>query len=344
MSRIFQITAWLLIASVLFTGCGQKKDSNTIGDSEGKIQMGVCFDSLVIERWQRDRDVFVSRVQELGAVVNVQNAGGDVKKQKEQIEYFISRQVDVIVIVAIDTKALTEQVKKAKAQGIKVIAYDRILENCDVDLYASFDNFEVGNLLAKAVRRQFPDGADVLEIMGSPKDYNVAQIEAGLEDGLKNTSCRVLEKTYAENWLAEKAFETVSEFYKKGKNCDVVICGNDDLAAQAVKALSEQRKAGSVFVIGQDGDLAACQRIVEGTQGATVFKNVDQLAKETAEAAIRLAEGEEPGTTQKISDGTYKVDYLCLKPELVTKENMDSVIIDGGFHAREDVYLNTKKK
>ena len=338
--NIRRICLFLCVAAVvLLTGCSTegRQEKN---DSEG-IQIGFSFDSLVIERWQRDRDVFVSRAQELGAAVNVQNAGGDVAAQKKQILYFIEQKMDVIVVVAADTSALSDVVAQAKEQGIRVVAYDRMLENANVDLYLSFDSEKVGEIYGDAITQKFPKGAQILEVLGSPEDYNVKLMEKGLASKLGGTY-KVVEKNYAEGWIAEQAYDVVSDYFSKGNACDVVVCGNDDLATQAILALSENRKAGKVYVLGQDGDLAACQRIVEGTQGGTAFKNIDDLAETAADLCVKLAKGEDTGVTAAVSDGTYDVPSYQLSPVFVDRKNIDRVIIDGGFHTKEEVYLNKK--
>ena len=220
-----------------------------------------------------------------------------------------------------------------------MVAYDRMLENAGVDLCVSFDSEKVGNLYAKAIRKKFPKGAKLLEIMGSSEDYNVKLLEKGLSAGLRKSDT-VVKKAYAKGWIAEHAYQTVSDFYEKGGECDAIICGNDDLAAQAILALSENRKAGKVYVLGQDGDLSACQRIVEGTQGGTVFKNVDELAKEAATMCVKLAKGEEISGITKHFDGTNQVDSYFLTPVFVDKKNLNQIIIDRGFHTKEEVYIN----
>ena len=91
--------------------------------------------SFVIERWLRDRDMFVSTAQSLGAEVNVQVAGGEVEEQISQIEYFIQKKMDVIIIIPIDGDALYDVVKEAKSKGICVICYDRIIPNVNCDLW-----------------------------------------------------------------------------------------------------------------------------------------------------------------------------------------------------------------
>lgn len=331
----------LLAWTILLVGCG--KQSQESQKKEEKIRIGFSFDSMVIERWQRDRDVFVDQVQKSGGEVNVQNAAGDVATQKKQISYFIREKMDAIIIVAVDTGALSEEIKQAKDQGIPVVAYDRMLQNANVDLYLSFDSEQVGKLYAKRIAEKLPQGAKVLEIFGSPEDYNVKLMEKGLQEEWRK-SYEVVEKKYAKGWLAEEAYEIVSKYLAAGKSCDAVICGNDDLAAQAILALSENRQAGKVYVLGQDGDLAACQRIVEGTQGGTAFKNVDELAKTAAKMCMQLAKGENVQVTEQISDGTYSVPCYQLEPVWVDKDNVDQVIIEGGFHTREEVYLNKKSK
>ena len=136
---IFCIT--ILYFTKAFTGCSEDNEPTNQGnETESKIQIGLSFDSFVIERWQRDRDVFVYTAEELGAEVNVQNANGDVEKQISQIEYFIDKKMDVIVIIAVDSKAFGGVAEKAKEAGIRIVAYDRLLIHSDVDLYISFDN------------------------------------------------------------------------------------------------------------------------------------------------------------------------------------------------------------
>jgi D-xylose transport system substrate-binding protein len=111
-----------------------------------------------------------------------------------------------------------------------------------------------------------------------------------------------------------------------------------------VRALSENRLAGKVVVTGQDADLVACQRIVEGTQTMTVYKPVDKLAKAAAEYAVKLAKGEDIDVTTTINDGSYEVPYVKLEPIAVNKDNLYEVIIEGGFQQEEEVYMNVSDK
>lgn len=332
------IILMVIIASI---GCSDDNTPSFEGvETEDKIHIGLSFDSYVIERWQRDRDVFVYTAEELGADVNVQNANGDVEKQISQIEYFIEKEMDVIVIIAVDSKACREVVEKAKEVGIKIVAYDRLLITSDVDLYISFDNEKVGTLMAEALKVNVPEGGNIITIFGPTTDHNVQLLEQGYRNVMQDANLNEIYSVNAVNWLAEEAYYAVNEALLITPEIDGVFCGNDNLATEAVRALSENRMAGSVIVTGQDADLAACQRIVEGTQTMTVYKPVDKLAKAAAEYAVKLALEESIDVSITINDGIWDVPYVKLEPIGVNKDNMDEVIIDGGFQNKEDVYLN----
>lgn len=323
------------------TGCGKKETDVKQNEADDKIVIGFTFDSLVIERWERDRDVFVSRARELGAEVNVQNANGDVNVQISQIEYFIEKKVDAIVIVATDCDSLDGVIAKARKAGIKVISYDRLISNADTDLYISFDNEMVGKLMGEAIISQIGLQGKILMINGPLTDTNVPAVMNGFHESIKASNINVVETDYAEGWKSEYAFEYVSNYLNENPNKVpvAIMCGNDSLAGQAIKALAERKLAGEVVVTGQDADLDACQRIVEGTQFMTVYKPVEKLAQRAAELTVMLVKGEDIGVENTINDGTYDIPYESLEPIEVTAENMDDVII-GNFHQRSEVYLN----
>lgn len=342
---------WLLmviLCCVFMVGCREDvaQVDKEAGQEEGDkpLQIGLSIDSFVIERWIRDRDVFVSTAKELGAEVNVQNANGDVNEQIEQIKYFIKKRMDVIVVVAGDSEALSDVLKKAKEAGIKTVSYDRLIKNAGADIYISFDNEEVGRLMAKSLNQKIPEGGKVFMIQGPQTDNNVRLIRNGFDLEI-NKNLEVVYENNCDGWIAENAYNYAKEALEEHPDVKGIMCGNDDLATQVFRALSEDRLAGKVYLVGQDGDLMACQRIMEGTQTMTAFKYVEEEARLGAEYAVKLGRGEPlEGVKKTIYDGTYEVPYLELSPVAVNKENMDAVIIKGGFHSKEDVYLNVKQQ
>ena len=341
----------VLLAVFPLSGCGSetgegKKTVNAPGESDG-LKIGISFDSFVIERWQRDRDVFVSTAQSLGAEVNVQNANGEVSEQIAQIEYLIEKGMDVIAIVAIDQNALTDVVEEARRLGIKIVSYDRLILNAGTDLYISFDNEMVGRLMAEALKDALPEGGVLFRIEGSESDHNVDEVRKGFDEALEGSDLKVLYSASCRNWLAELAFDAVNEGLRETGTVDGVMCGNDDLAGQAIRALTEHKLAGKVPVVGQDAELSGCQRIVEGTQSMTVFKDFDRQAELAARFAAALGRGEDIRsesasvfTRESIFDGKEEIPMVSIEPIAVTSDNIDEVIIDSGFHQKTDVYRN----
>ena len=331
---------------VSFSGCGEST-VDSVKEDDDAIRIGFCFDSFVIERWHRERDIFVSAAEELGAEVNVQNANGDIKEQIRQIDYLIEKGVDVIVVVHVadDEMSINGALARAEAAGIPVIAYDRLVRDADVDLYISFDSEEVGRLMAEHMVSHIGEG-EILMVGGPLADYNMVQIEKGFSDVLEahGNPLTIALNEHAENWLAETGMYVTSEYLNDHDAPAGVMCGNDSIAGQVVKALAEQRLAGDVCVVGQDADLDACQRIMEGTQCMTVYKPVEKLARRAAEIAVEMAGGEMPeDVTDTINNGKADIPYCRLEPIAITRENMDEEIT-GKYHEAADIYLNVEQE
>lgn len=337
-----------LACSLLLAACsGQMEQKADAGRREEEgVRIGMTFDTFILERWIRDRDAFVSTAQKLGAVVDVQNANGDVEKQRKHIRQFMEEGVDVIVVVAVDSYGLTEEVEKARDRGIKVMSYDRLIQGTETDLFITVDSKSVGEEMAKAMQERLPEGGDVVMICGPETDANCTDMVEGFEETIAGGRLHVVQKTYAKAWTPEYGFQAATEALRDVPRINAVMCGNDALAGYAIRALSERQMAGSTVVVGQDADLEACQRVVEGTQTMTVYKPIEQLARKAAECAVQLGQrGEIPkeaGEAAKETTEGISVPYLGLAPIAVTAENMDEVIIDSGFHLRDEVYLNVE--
>ena len=349
---IYTLAACLAVG-ILLCGCGKdaQDTAETENEQEDGIQIGMSFDSFVIERWQKDRDVFVSTAKEYGAQVNVQNANGEIEEQIQQIRYLIKKKVDVLVVICIDSDKLSDVITEAKDAGIKVIAYDRLIKNAGVDLYISFDNEQVGRLMGEALAQSALPHKKVLMLNGPTTDNNVSMVESGFREVMQQSGIEIVDTTYVDGWKAELAADYLNEHTQLLEEVDAIMCGNDSIATTTIRTLAEKRLAGKIKIVGQDADLEACQRIVEGTQVMTVYKPVEKLAQAAAVYACGLAQGksvseiaEETGTVyHTMSDGSYYVPFIVLEPIAVNAANMEEKIIDSGFHLREDVYLNVRK-
>jgi len=339
--------AVFIIIFILFilTSC-TKPDQTDEHTKEDKILLGFAMDTLVHERWLRDREIFVSRAKELGAEVIVQTANSDSEEQKNQVQYLLDQGIDVLVLVPHDYEKAAEMVRMAKARGVKVISYDRLVREAQCDLYISFDNIQIGKLMAQTILKHVSKG-NYLILNGSPTDYNSFMFHEGymsvLNQEIKNGNIKIVGETWVRNWLYEEAFQFVDETIRAGKSVDAIIAANDTLAAAAIDALTENRMTGKVKVVGHDADLEGCQKIVEGTQLATIYKPIDEIAGKAAEYAVNMAKGGMVQAEDTINDGKYNIPFYKIEPVLVTKENMVEIIINSGFHRLEDIYINVPK-
>lgn len=318
-------------ALILFSQAGVAKE----------IKIGMAIDDLRLERWQKDRDIFVAKAKTLGADVFVQSANGNEETQMAQIENMINRGVDVLVIIPYNGEVLSNVIAEAKREGIKVLAYDRMINNADIDFYISFDNEKVGELQAQSLVERVPQGNYFL-MGGSPVDNNAKLFRAGqmkvLNPLIKDGKIKVVGDQWADGWLPENALKIMENALTANNNkIDAVVASNDATAGGAVQALSAQGLAGKVAISGQDADLAAIKRIEAGTQTMTVYKPITKLANDAAEIAVQLGKGETPKSNATLNNGKKEVPSYLLTPISVDKKNIESTVISDGFHKKADL-------
>jgi len=309
---------------------------------DGVIRVGLTMDTLQEERWNKDKELLGQAVEALGAEYVAMTADSDDAKQIEQAEMLIAMGVDVLVIVPHDAEAMASVVNKAHAAGVKVLSYDRLVRNADVDLYVSFDNERVGELMAEKITQLAPSGKYVF-IGGSDTDYNSHLVKKGvfnvLQPRIDRGEITVVFDQWTADWLPAIARDNMRIALEANDGqIDAVIAGNDGTAGGAIEALAEWGLAGKVPVAGQDAELAAAQRIVQGTQTMTVYKPIRLLAEVAAELAVSMAKGETPRADRLVNNGKIDVPSVLLTPIAVDASNIDDTIIADGFHSREDVY------
>ena len=321
-----------LCASLLLTSVGsQAKD----------IKIGMAIDDLRLERWQKDRDIFVKQAESLGADVFVQSANGNEETQMSQIENMINRGVDVLVIIPYNGQVLSNVVKEAKQEGIKVLAYDRMINNADIDFYISFDNEKVGELQAQSLLKKVPQGNYFL-MGGSPVDNNAKLFREGqmkvLKPQVDSGKIKIVGDQWADGWLPENALKIMENALTANNNhIDAVVASNDATAGGAIQALSAQGLAGKVAISGQDADLAGVKRIIAGTQTMTVYKPITELATTAATIAVELGNDKQPQSNATLNNGLKEVPARLLTPIEVDKSNIDSTVIKDGFHKKSDL-------
>lgn len=326
--------------SAFLSACGPSSD-RAARPTEPRPKIGLLMDTLE-GRWQRDRDLFLERSQQMGADVLVESAERDDAKQLQQAESLLARGVQALVVVPHGAEAAGRIVEAAKKRSVPVISYDRLILNADVDLYMSYDNRTVGEQQAQSLRNRAPKGKYIL-LGGAPADHNAKLIREGqmaaLDDAVKRGDIKIVGDLWTPEWRADEAMTLTETALKKARNQVVaVVASNDITAGGAIKALEKYGLAGKVLVSGQDANLDAVRRIVNGTQMMTVYKPLRPLARGAASAAVQMAKGEKVEGTSTVDNGLKQVQAVLLAPIPIHKDLVDQIIIHDGFHTRAQVY------
>ena len=306
-----------------------------------KLKIGFSIEAMKGERWQTDMDSFEARVKQLGAQVISGDAGGDDDRQFQQVQDMIKAGIKVLVLLPHDTSKASRIVDAAKSANVKVISYDRLVLNSDVDLYVSFDRLEIGWLQAQYLVKYAPRGNYVL-IAGSPNDEGAktlhdAQMKV-LQPYIDRGDIKVIADAYTKDWLPSEAYLSMLRAIATSKgNISAILASNDGLAGGAIQALREHHLDGKVLVSGQDADLAAVICIAQGVQSMTVYKPVRNEAVVAAEEAVRLAKGEKSRANRTVSNGKEDVPAILLNPTVVTKENIKKTVVQDGFQTLKSI-------
>ena len=350
----------VLVAGMCVSGvCAEEKAIQPVPEKKPAIKIGLLMETYDVARWARDEEYFKKRASEFGAEVIKAVANGDQDKQNQQADTFLTQGVNVLVVIPNNLKTAARIIKSAHEKNVPVLAYDRLILGCDLDMYVTFDNEKVGYLQAKGVLEKVPEGNYIL-LGGAASDNNAKLLRVGqlraIEEHEKATGKKitVLDNSFLDNWDKEEARRKIgnmlTRFKAEGKQVHAIVASNDGTAGGAVAALKADGLDGKVAVSGQDAELGACQRIVEGTQAVTVYKPVRNLASSAAEMAVRLARGEKPEDICKaighdlkpLDNGAKLVPSVFLEPVLVTKANMMDTVVKDGWHPEEKVYANKR--
>jgi D-xylose transport system substrate-binding protein len=318
---------------------------------DAPVRIGLSLDTLKEERWQRDRDTFTAKARALGAEVVVLSANSDDLQQIKDCQSLLGQAVDVLVIAPHNGEAMSKAVAAAHEAGVPVLAYDRLIRNCDLDLYCTFDNIKVGELQGRFLaERLFPEGARpggpkkrIARIYGAPTDNNAKLFKQGQDNALRpfleSGQLEVVFEDWAEDWKPANGKRIAQAALSKAgaQKPDAILASNDGTAGGAIQALREEGLAGKILVTGQDADLDACRRILSGEQTMTVYKPLPKLANAAAEAAFQLGK-RKPLIARGATDNGFKqvptqeVDIVA-----VEKSNLQETVVKDGFHKASDL-------
>ena len=331
---------WTLLAAIAGVLCA--------GSSAFAQTVGVSWSNFQEERWKRDEAAMKAAIEKAGGKYISADAQGSNEKQLADIENLITRGAKVLIVLAWDADAVLPAVKAAKNEGIPVIAYDRLIQDKDV-FYLTFDNVEVGRMQAQGVFKKQATGNYVF-IKGAPTDPNADLLHKGqlevLSPAIKAGKIKVVGEQYTEGWAPEVAQRNMEQILTKNNNkVDAVVASNDGTAGGVVAALRGQNLVG-IAVSGQDGDIAALNRVALGEQTVSVFKDARKLGEAAGTVAVQLVKGKKPkdiAGTVTWAEGSKKIAMISmfLKPVPITSDNLDYVI-SAGWATKDQVCKGVK--
>jgi D-xylose transport system substrate-binding protein len=353
------LTLALIAAALLLAACaggqqqqGQKAGAGAVQWKVKKpgeqVYIGFSMDTLKEERWQRDKALVEARAAEVGAKLDVPVANGDDKAQVNQCNDLLTKGVDVLIIAPHNGEIAASIVEAAHAKGVRVISYDRLIKNSDVDLYVSHQVEKMGEMQGKYALDHVPKGNYVL-IGGAPTDNNALLLRKGQMNVLKPAADRkdieIISDQFAKEWKADEALRyTADAITKTNGNIQAVVASNDGTASGAISALEAAGLGGKVLVTGQDAQLDAVQKIAAGKQTMTIYKPIKPLADSAVDSALKFARGEQVEAKDKINNGKIDVPSILQEPVAVDKDNLMSTVVKDGYHKLEDVYKDVPRE
>lgn len=343
------VFVFFLTGLFILSGCVQaptdQGNGPGAGNGDGKIKIGFAMATLKEERWTKDKEAFEAHCKKMNVECVITVANADAQQQANDVDNLLTQGVDVLVIAPHDSTQAVSMVDKAKAQGVPVISYDRLINSDKIDLYISHQVPVIGRKMAEYALERVPKGNYVL-VYGASTDNNgmimKKEQNAVLADAVERKDIKIVADQHAKDWKPDEALKIVENALTQNNDkIDVVIASNDGTAGGAIAALETKGLAGKVLVTGQDAEKAALQRIAEGTQTMTVYKPITPLANGAVEAAIKLAKKEKLNSEPFMSPSAGKeIQAILLEVIVVDKDNLLSTVIKDGWISFEDVFKN----
>lgn len=329
------------------------------GGDYDDITIGISMATLQEERWQKDRDYVIEELVALGIKeenIFVESADNDEAKQVSQSENMITKGIDALIIFPSNGDACVPIVNSAHEAGIQVISVDRIINNSDLDFYITYDATQIGRIQGEYITETMGvTSGNWVMLQGAPQDPNAQLIRNGqmeyVQQYIDSGDITVVMDQTIDNWTSDIALTyTENALTANNNDIDVVFTSNDGCAGAAIVALEDQGMAGSVPVPGLDAELAACQRIVAGTQSMTVYRKLSVMDILAAKVGFAMATGQDIATvvgdaaeiTTKDNGQKDVPSILLTDPSMmfaVDADNMEEVVKDGWLDAA-DIYAN----
>jgi D-xylose transport system substrate-binding protein len=337
-----------LLLPLVLTACGATR-GQTAGPTGVRPAIALLLPESKTARYEtQDRRRFEGRVRQLCPACRLlaANANQDAAVQQSQAEAALSNGMDVLVLDPVDSSAASAIVTRAKAAGVRVVSYDRLVLGAGIDYYVSFDNERVGALQARAlVDRLTALGrtrGTIVMINGSPTDNNASLFKRGAHRVIDGSGLRIGAEYDTPDWSPDRAQRQMEQAITKlGRNAIAgVYVANDGMAGGAVAAMKAAGFAELPPVTGQDAELSAIQRVLTGEQYMTVYKAVRAEAEFAADLAVALARRQPLPVglvNAKVDNGYRQVPSVLLPPVAVNRDSVNTTVIADGFWSATQV-------
>lgn len=327
------------------TNSAANSPANTAKDPNRKVKIGFAMATVKEERWQRDRDAFEAHCKAVNVECVITVADNNSSRQANDVDNLLTQGVDVLVIAPQEATEAAAMVEKAKAQGVPVISYDRLINSDKIDLYISHQVPVIGRKIAEYALQKVPKGNYVM-VYGASTDNNAhimkKEMLAVLQPAIDRGDVKVVADQFITDWKNDLALNFAqNSLTKENDNIQAFVVSNDGMAGGVISALDGRGLAGKVLVTGQDAGLEALQNIASGKQSMTVYKPIIPLASQAVDSAIKLAKKETLTTTPFMNDAIKKeVPAILLEVTVVDKDNLMDTVIKDGYSKYEDVFKN----
>ena len=322
-------------------------------------KVGVAMPTKDLQRWNQDGSNMEEQLKAAGYEVDLQYASNDVQTQVSQIENMINGGCNVLVIASIDGESLGTVLETAKAAGIPVIAYDRLIMKTDaVSYYATFDNYMVGTkqgqYIIDTLDLNNAAGPFTMEVTGGdPGDNNAKFFYNGAMDLLKPfidegkivvKSGQVdFEQVATASWATENAQSRMENIlstnYADGTDLDICLCSNDSTALGVENALAANYKGKYPIITGQDCDVANVKNMIDGKQSMSIFKDTRTLAAQVVKMVGQILKGEtvDVNDTTTYDNGTGVIPSFLCEPVFADINNYKEILLDSGYYTEADL-------
>jgi D-xylose transport system substrate-binding protein len=307
----------------------------------GKIGV-ILPDTTTSTRWEnQDRPALEKAFKAAGVQYDIQNANGDKAAMATIADQMVANGATVLAIVALDSESGAAIQKKAAAQGVQTIDYDRLVLGGSSEYYVSFDNVEVGKLQGEGLVKCLGDGQkNVVFLNGAPTDNNAALFKQGAHSVIDaNSNIKIVGEQDTPEWKAATGQTLYEQMFtaatQGGGTVDGVLAANDGLAGAVITV--NQKNGLVIPVTGQDATKEGLQAVLKGDQCMTVLKATSKEANAVADVAIALVKGETPQTNGTVQDttGNREVKAILETPEAIFKDNVKDAIDAGSATAAE---------